>query len=177
MASPSDHCGEVMAQACTAAGPARLRSPSGFARRTSVDPFPSSPTKLALSTWASRFPTGRLPPGTPAADTGVPASRLAHALCATSNGASVLSPAAADDVPSNAGLDSSPVGYAAGVDVDDGSTVAAVGGPSTIEDASAVPAAGATFGSPGAADTAGAAEAEAEAAAGRAPRKAVSRAA
>src|SRR5437660_2629222 len=89
MASPAVH-DAVTGQAWTDPAPARLRAPLGSAVRVRPVAVPLRRTKLALSTWPRRLPTGRVPAGTSVPARGVPASRLAQALAATVRGVTAV---------------------------------------------------------------------------------------
>src|SRR5205807_1075143 len=97
MASPAVH-DAVTGQAWTDPAPARLRAPLGSAVRVRLVAVPLRRTKLALSTWPRRLPTGRVPAGTSVPASGVPASRLAQALAATVRGVTAVWSAEGDTV-------------------------------------------------------------------------------
>src|SRR2546421_4829330 len=89
MASAAVH-DAVTGQAWTDPAPARLRAPLGSAVRVRPVAVPLRRTKLALSTWPRRLPTGRVPAGTSGPASGGPASLLAQAFAATVRGGTPL---------------------------------------------------------------------------------------
>src|SRR5437660_12697170 len=123
MASAAVH-DAVTTQAWTAPAPARLRSPAGSADSVSVVAVPPRRTKLALSAWPIRLPTGRVPSGTPVLANGVPASRLAQAFAATVRGVTAV--ASADG---EAGASPADVSDAAEAADDDGAAERLAAGP------------------------------------------------
>src|SRR5437588_12596841 len=103
MASPAVH-DAVTGQAWTDPAPARLRAPLGSAVRVRLVAVPPRRTKLALSSWPRRLPTGRVPAGTSVPASGVPASRLAQAFAATVRGVTAVASAAGDTGAVSAGV-------------------------------------------------------------------------
>src|SRR3954453_16850213 len=89
MALPSVHSA-VMGQAWTSPSPARFRAPLASSGNDRTDSVPVNRTKLALSIWPARLPTGSVPVGTPVLAAGVPASRLAPARAVMVNGVSTV---------------------------------------------------------------------------------------
>src|SRR5438105_7454518 len=134
MASAAAH-EAVTGQAWTDPAPARLRAPLASAVRVRVVAVPLRRTKLALSSWPRRLPTGRVPAGTSVPARGVPASRVAQALAATVRGVTAVWSAEGDTVGAPAADVSATAGagaLAAEVAMEGAGATAGEGAPSAV---------------------------------------------